>query len=356
MYLADTYGPNCCSHIDAVDMTFACIGAVDALQNTADWVTAGKNRKGIVIASDFAKYKLKSSGEYTQGAGAVALLVSNNPALIEFDDEWAVSTQSVHDFFKPRRKHEFNALENGSTLAKSLDNSNTYFEEFKETPVFDGQYSNECYQNRMIEAYNRYKKATTIDLNQWQHLVFHLPYAFHGRRIIAPIFIDEVVKNGLIEQIAYQLGIKKEDKGFARAVSKSDEYKAFVKQKIAKSDQASSEVGNMYTASIFMAFLSLLSNLNEDNSGEKIGFIAYGSGSKAKVFSGNLNAGFTAKTQKWELFETLSQRDSITFNQYELLHSGSLTKPLKTTNSYFALKEIKQYPLAGERVYQLLKA
>ena len=69
------------SNCDVVDMTFACIGAVDALQNCLDWVRANPSRKAVVIASDVSKYELNSTGEYTQGAGAVAVLVTANPSI-----------------------------------------------------------------------------------------------------------------------------------------------------------------------------------------------------------------------------------------------------------------------------------
>ena len=50
-------------------MTFACIGAVDAMHNTLDWAarsTDEDERIGIVIFSDNAKYALESAGEYNK--------------------------------------------------------------------------------------------------------------------------------------------------------------------------------------------------------------------------------------------------------------------------------------------------
>ncbi|NBC57626.1 MAG: hydroxymethylglutaryl-CoA synthase, partial [Bacteroidetes bacterium] len=88
-------------HTDVTDMTFACIGAVDVLQNALDYVKSNPNDKAIVIASDFAKYDLNSPGEYTQGAGAVAMLVESNPKLMSFDSTFGVGYKSEHDFFKP---------------------------------------------------------------------------------------------------------------------------------------------------------------------------------------------------------------------------------------------------------------
>ena len=36
----------------------------------------------IVIVSDIAKYDIGSAGEYTQGAGAIAILIKDNPRLV----------------------------------------------------------------------------------------------------------------------------------------------------------------------------------------------------------------------------------------------------------------------------------
>jgi hydroxymethylglutaryl-CoA synthase len=354
-FLEPKFGADSCTHIDCVDMTFACIGAVDALQNTLDWVKAGKNRKGIVIASDFAKYELESTGEYTQGAGAVSALISNNPKLIEFNSEWAVSTKSVHDFFKPRRKTAFANLEFGAALQSSLNTTDSYLEEFRETPVFDGQFSNKCYEDRMIEAYNRFEDENGFGLEQMNHLVFHLPYAFHGRRIISSIFLENFKKHNDIALLENEIGIKEGEVGFLRAMTKSATYKSFIATKIAPNDKASSEVGNMYTASIFMALMSTLASLSEKNTGEEIGFIAYGSGSKSKIFSAKLSDGFTDKVNSWNLFESLNSRKAITFDEYLLLHTGALDKPLRETNSYFTIEEVKSEPLVGERIYRKAK-
>ena len=97
------YGVDCFQHCDVVDLTFACVGGVDALHNTLDWVRNNPERIGIVVTSDFAKYELESGGEYTQGAGAVAMLIKHQPRLLAIQDNFGVATQGVHDFYKPRR-------------------------------------------------------------------------------------------------------------------------------------------------------------------------------------------------------------------------------------------------------------
>ena len=76
--LEKEFGERCFRNCDVVDMTFACIGAVDALHNSLDFVRANPNKKAIVIAADYAKYELASTGEYTQGGGSVAFLISSD--------------------------------------------------------------------------------------------------------------------------------------------------------------------------------------------------------------------------------------------------------------------------------------
>ena len=83
----DAYGKECFRNCDVVDLTFACIGAVDAMHNTLDWVARGgieQDRIGIVVFADNAKYDLGSSGEYTQGAGGGAILIRHNPRPVSY--------------------------------------------------------------------------------------------------------------------------------------------------------------------------------------------------------------------------------------------------------------------------------
>ena len=169
--LKDSYGDRCFKNCDIVDLTFACAGAVDALQNCCDWVRNGEGRKAIVIASDIAKYELNSTGEYTQGAGSVSMLVCENPSIISFNGLWGVSTKGIGDFFKPRRQFkkseilieaarlfdkEISQKEAESLLeeaeSKFWSDTNDILEIYKEEPVFEGQFSNQSYKERVFEA------------------------------------------------------------------------------------------------------------------------------------------------------------------------------------------------------------
>ncbi|MDQ0593175.1 hydroxymethylglutaryl-CoA synthase [Chryseobacterium ginsenosidimutans] len=333
------FGERCFRNCDVVDLTFACIGAVDALHNSLDFVRVNPEKKAVVIASDYAKYELASSGEYTQGGGAVAVLVSSKPDLIEIENNWGVATESVFDFFKPRRHFKKEDLTNAP------ENFPEKIEVFTDEPVFDGQYSNQCYQDRIREAYHHYKEITGKNkpYEAWKYLIFHLPYAFHGKRVFTEIY-------SLENELSY--GTQEEQK----AVAKSEDYIQFINDKIEKSQRASSEIGNMYTASIFMALLSALQtsfNENEELAGQEIGFLGYGSGSKSKVFAGKVSENWKTVAKKWNLFEDLKNRTAIDFDTYEKLHRKQLENSVNNNYKGFGLKsvELENPVLKGARYY-----
>lgn len=352
--LESDFGPRSLRNCDVVDLTFACIGGVDALLNSADYVRLRPKRKALVIAADKAQYELASTGEYTQGAGAVAMLISASPRLLRLDSEFGVATKSEHDFFKPRRKYSKSSLlaeaakllgqdikqdDLVALLSHSADpfwgGSGNDIEVFKEEPVFDGPYSNDCYKARTAEAINHLQsqRPQLNILKDWSYLVFHLPYAFQARRMFVEIWWDnlkEDERSGIAQSLAidsYDLStLSSED---SRKIAKSEPYRNFVQERIQAGERASSLIGNMYTASIFMSLLSLLQDLKDKSAkveGQQIGFIAYGSGSKSKIFSGTLQEEWVSALPQTNLFESLSQRQTISFEEYEALHRGEVSK------------------------------
>ena len=140
-----------------------------------------------------------------------------------------------------------------------------------------------------------------------------------------------------------------------KIVSKSDEYKALIKEKVEPTQRASSEIGNMYTASVFTAFLSALqvsADNDEELNGKTVGFIAYGSGSKSKVFQGQIGEGWKNVMNKIDLFNYLNQREAISFEQYQDLHNKNLKTSINDSKG-FALDRIEtEIPdLKGARYY-----
>lgn len=315
------YGEGSFSHCDTVDLTFACIAGVDALHNCIDFVRLNPDKKAIVVTTDIAKYELESAGEYTQGAGALAMMVTANPRIIAIENNWAVSTKGVFDFFKPYRtisKWHINGNGDNDPWFGHLESE---IEIHKDQPVFDGQYSNQCYTERTREAYFRLKELTKTTgslYSTWEAIIMHLPYAYQGRRMFSEIFALDAqppLLTGNEEPAEYQTKL--------REISKSDGYRDFVNQKLSPTEAASSLIGNLYTGSVFMGLLSALTKFAQadaDVTGKKLGFLAYGSGSKAKAFEGTLQPGWKTAVQNAGLFETLAQSQEIDFDTYLKLH------------------------------------
>jgi hydroxymethylglutaryl-CoA synthase len=349
------FGENALSECDVVDFTFACIGGVDALQNCIDFVTANPTKKAIVVTSDFAKYDLNSTGEYTQGAGALAMLITANPKIIAFENRWATSTKGVYDFFKPYRTISKQEITGNTTNEAWFDNLESEIEIHKDQPVFDGQYSNQCYMDRTREAYFAFKKiknSTETVYASWESIVMHLPYAFQGRRMLTEIYaLDYPTPILLGDQTVsdYQNKLKE--------ISKSAEYQEFVTRKLIPAELASSLIGNLYTGSIFMGLLSTLAHFYDSNkaiNGKKFGFLAYGSGSKSKVFEGSIQPEWESAISKVKLFETLEESIEIDFDTYEKLHKKEQKVSVQKPKNEWVLDRIeKEIPtLIGARYYK----
>ena len=113
----------------------ACLGGIYALKDALRYVAFdGRGRQALVISADCAVYARGSSGEATQGAGAVAMLVEQDPQLLEVDLLHAGSSSDYRgvDFRKPMRCGDV----------------------FSEFPVFNGKYSTQCYIDAVGQALN----------------------------------------------------------------------------------------------------------------------------------------------------------------------------------------------------------
>lgn len=333
------------SHCDTVDFTFACIGGVDALQSCLDYVRLNPTEKAIVITTDNAKYDLASTGEYTQGAGALALLITAQPRIVAIGQKTGVATEGVFDFFKPRRSFSKSDVTGKSDNPEWLGVLENDIQIYKEQPVFDGQYSNQCYINRITEAYTHFKQQTNqsgIVFQDWTQVFMHLPYCFQARRTFIEIYKKELHPNLPAEEV--------------KALAKSEEYLQLVQEKIQPSEAASGQVGNLYTGSIFLGMLSgltVLATQEADLVNEKIGFIAYGSGSKSKVFEGTLQSDWKTQIAKVNLFSYLENRKEIDFVTYEQLHKKELSTAVGQPQGFILDSIEKENPvLIGARYYR----
>ena len=175
----------------------------------------------------------------------------------------------------------------------------------------------------------------------------HLPYCYQARRTFIEIYAQE------------QFGLNSSDvdyKDQIKTISKSDDYLLFVNKTIYPSEIASAQVGNLYTGSLFLALLSTLSyHLDKKHAivGKKIGFIAYGSGSKSKVFEAEVQPDWQNAISTCYLFETLDNSIEIDFDTYLRLHKKEQKTAVCAPRNEFSLDYIenKNPLLLGARYY-----
>ena len=147
------------------------------------------------------------------------------------------------------------------------------------------------------------------------------------------IWLKWLKENKLFGQLEEEIGKggKVDNKEWKKAAANSSIYKDFINRKIIDGEQASSYIGNMYTASIFMSLISLLTISFQENkniTGNKIGFLSYGSGSKSKVFEGTVAEKWKNKINKINVFKSLNERNTVNFETYQKLHNSVIKNPI----------------------------
>ena len=331
--LEQIYGDGNFEHCGGIECKFACVSGSYALYDNSNWIRADENdgRAAIVVVSDVAKYDIGSTGEYTQGAGAVAMLVKENPRILVFDQKVTTTViKNEHDFFRPFGR---------------------------QTPLVDGPYSNLSYLIQVKKALIKYKeKALQTGLfklgpnesiiDHIDYVALHLPYAKMGKnalafllrhewrnlpkwtQIIKEVGMEEPIpKNntGTIESILTDREFMEKDEQFRKKFMETPEYRDLFDAKLASSLKASEIVGNLYTGSLYMGFRSELEfehRMGKDLAGKRVGFASYGSGSSAMVFSGVIQPTYHEVVKRMDLEDEIGERKKISIEEYEKLHEG----------------------------------
>ncbi len=99
MQLFETSGNH---DVEGVDSTNACYGGTAALFNSVNWVESRSwdGRYALTVCSDIAVYA-EGNARPTGGAGAVAMLVGPNAALVLEPGLRATHMEHSYDFYKP---------------------------------------------------------------------------------------------------------------------------------------------------------------------------------------------------------------------------------------------------------------
>jgi len=363
--LEQVYGQDTFGHCGGIECKFACVSGSYALYDNTNWIRAGEaeDKYALVVVSDIAKYDLGSSGEVTQGAGAIAMLLNDNPRLLSFDPKvTATSIKNEYDFYRPFGK---------------------------ETPIVHGQYSNLLYliqvKNALIDYKRKVKKTGLIKLKDGEtildhvdYLNMHLPYSNMGKKalaylvrhewrdlprwkkIIEEIGMEEPIPKdprGTIESVLEDSEFMANDHQFTKLFTSTEMYAELYESKLASSLIASKMIGNLYTASLYLGFRSSLEfeyqkGINLE--GKRVGFCSYGSGASAMIFSGVIQPEYEQVVKDMNLEAELGPRTKLSLDEYEELHENKRTyeENIRSANKEFVIVDVKTSAESkGERHY-----
>lgn len=247
----------------SLEMKEACYAGTAGLHYAKLHVEKNPDSKVLVIASDIAKYGIASAGESTQGAGAVAMLVTSNPRIATFSDDNVAQTRDIYDFWRPI---------------------------YSTIPFVDGIYSTKQYLDSLETTWAEYQKRHQSNLADFAAFCFHLPYpklALKGLKKIMPKDLDEQVKNRLTDNFDISI-------------------------------LYSRKVGNIYTGSLYLGLLSLLENSQTLKANDNICLFSYGSGAVSEIFSLQLVDGFRKMLRNNRMAD-FEKRQALTIGEYEKL-------------------------------------
>ncbi|MCM3508483.1 hydroxymethylglutaryl-CoA synthase [Staphylococcus capitis] len=242
------------------EMKEACYAATPAIQLAKDYLAQRPNEKVLVIASDTARYGINSGGEPTQGAGAVAMMISHEPSILTLNDDAVAYTEDVYDFWRPTG-HKY--------------------------PLVAGALSKDAYIKSFQESWNEYARRQGKTLSDFESLCFHVPFTKMGKKAL-----DSIIDN------AYETTQERLKSGYEDAVY----YNRYV--------------GNIYTGSLYLSLISLLET-RDLKGGQTIGLFSYGSGSVGEFFSATLVDGFEKHLDIEGHKALLNNRTEVSVEEYE---------------------------------------
>lgn len=349
------------------EVKHACLGGVYALKNGLRYLALeSDDKRAIVVSADIAEYARGSSGEPTQGAGGVAMLLERKPTLLDIDLKSIGSASSYRavDFRKP-------VLRN---IIRGTLNCH-----FQDLPVFNGKYSTTCYLDEtlhalddMLERMNKqpaeyYREIAALFMHRPYHRMpetsFAMSYLFAlgrddtGRETLRELCshvgmsvddlltemnstpdVLDLVRNGTIDEDVYPLCVS-----LLREFRKSPEFAALVAAKMSLGSDIMKEIGNVYCAALpawMAAGMEEAATRGIDLAGGKVLAVGYGSGDAAEAMPMTVVEGWEQAALKIGFEDALAGAQNLTRQQYEALHDSGTAEGLDEPDDGFVIDEI----------------
>lgn len=249
----------------------ACYGGTAAFQMAACYIAsfASPGAKALVVATDVARAAARYTyAEASQAVGAIAMLVSANPKVLELDfGANGLYSYEVMDTCRPLPDIETGDAD--LSLLSYLD----------------------CFSN----AYKNYTdKVEDVDFTTtFDYLVFHTPFA-------------GMVKGAhrkLMRELLHT-GPKEANADFLKRVQPSLGHCV--------------QVGNVYSATCYLALCGLI-DFGDIKGNERIGIFSYGSGCASEFYSGTLTPQSKQELAKMNIKKHLDERYKLNIEEYDYI-------------------------------------
>ena len=357
--LEQVYGKGSLSHVLGYEQKFACVSGMERYLDTSAWFAAKWNPRkyALILATDVAKYNLKSGEEPTQGAAAAALLIGDDPKVLEIipGELGSALRNEKRDFKKP----------GGRTVA-----------------MVDGALSYASYLSEMKEAWLNFQSAVSSaglirperdqsTMDYIDRAIYHNPHKKMVISAYASLLIHEWRNLPRWKKVEEEIGPEPsragmDDLAYYMSEGYKDYRKRFIKsshfmgdfeEHIGSSLIAPDLVGNSYSVSVFVGLDSLLENDRQDLTGKTVVLCGYGSGSHAVIQGNRIPEGYREISKKLDFMQRLGSRRKLSIEEYQRIHEGEIQPEdwSSGTGKRFLLSSIgkKETPSEGDREYVL---
>lgn len=342
--------PRLSRHCEVPEFKHACLGGIYALKSAVRYVRCeGSDRVAIVVASDVAEYERGSTGEQTQGAGAVAMLVEPEARLFEVDLEHTGSASDYRgpDFRKPFARHFVDGYANATERPNDF-------------PIFSGKYSTFSYLDETVLAVEAMLSRLEISAGKYYRgvhsLFFHRPYQMMPVQAMSFLYVRGLARGqnhqDELSALCEKAGVALDDvlrettsrpdlfasvchsgsdvanpyeatSRVAGALRKSPSFRELLDQKMSLGSSEVRDLGNLYTAAlpVWLAAGFEEGALRElDLAGREMVAVGYGSGDAAEAVPIRPVPGWEAAAKRICLRAALDKPIDLTRAQYEALH------------------------------------
>ncbi len=366
--------PRLSRYLEVPEFKHACLGGVYALKSALRYVSCdGADRLAIVVSADVAEYERGSTGEQTQGAGAVAMLVERSPKLFGVDLAHAGSASDYRgpDFRKPFARHFTEGYAPNTQRPSDF-------------PVFSGKYSTFSYLDETVHAVERMLSLLDVSAGSYYEsvrgLFFHRPYHLMPVQAMSFLYVRGLARgdhhHDELRALCAEAGasfdtvltetastpdlygeLLKDDAvvdpyaattAVAGLLRKQKGFRRLLDEKMGLGSELAKDLGNLYSAALpawIAAGFEEAARQKLDLTDAPLVAVGYGSGDAAEALPLYVERGFEAAAARIGFARGLEGGVTLSREQYEALHDGTEVPSLTyTPRNEFAITRVgKQY-------------